>query len=117
MFPTLWIISQGEISNQVVEVGCERFFNISGYVSSEKRTNLKIRTYERLAILAAMIKKVYIDYEWVAKEYLRRSRERPWDSETTKETLKCFNLEQNIEANLHGMARSPELTIEDLLEV
>ena len=67
-------------------------------------------------MLAAMIKKVYIDYEWVAKEYLGRSRERLWDCETTKETLKCFNLERNIEADLHGIARSPELTIKDLLE-
>ena len=67
-------------------------------------------------MLAAMIKKVYIDHEWAAKEYLRRSRERLWDSETSKESLKCFNLERNIEADLHGIARSPELTIEDLLE-
>ena len=37
-------------------------------------------------------------------------------SEPTKETLKCFNLEQNIEADLHEIARSPELTIGDLLE-
>ena len=42
--------------------------------------------------------------------------ERLWDSETTKETLKCFNLERNIEADLHRIARSPELTIENLLE-
>ena len=48
---------------------------------------MKVRTYERLAMLAVTIKKVlYIDYEWVVKEYLRRSRERLWDSETTKET-------------------------------
>ena len=67
-------------------------------------------------MLAAMINKMYIDYEWVAKEYLWRLRERLWDSETTKETLKCFNLERNIEADLHGIARSPGLTIEDLLE-
>ena len=37
-------------------------------------------------------------------------------SETTKETLKYFNLERNIETDLHGIARSPELTVEDLLE-
>ena len=67
-------------------------------------------------MLAAMIQKVYIDYEWVAKEYLRRTREKLWDTETTKETLKCFNLERIIEADLHGMARPPELTIGDLLE-
>ena len=76
MFPTLWLISQCEMSNQVVEVGCERFFNLSGCVSAPRRARLKVRTYERLAMIAAMIQKVHIDYEWVAKEYLRRSREK-----------------------------------------
>ena len=68
-------------------------------------------------VLAAMVQKVYIDYEWVAKEYLQRSRERLWNSEPTKETLKCFNLERNNEADLCGIVRSPELTIHALLEV
>ena len=67
-------------------------------------------------MLAAMIQKVYIDYEWVAKEYLRHTRDKLWDTETTNETLKCFNLERNIEADLHGIARPPELAIDDLLE-
>lgn len=35
-FSTLWIAAQCEESTKVVEVGCERFFNISGCVSSEK---------------------------------------------------------------------------------
>ena len=63
-----------------------------------------------------MIQKVYIDYEWVAKEYLRRSREKVWDDETTKETFKYFNLERIIEAELHRMAKPPELTIDNLFE-
>ena len=67
-------------------------------------------------MLAAMIRKVYIDYVWVAKEYLRRLREKAWDDETTKETLTCFNLERSIEAELHGMATPPELTIDNLFE-
>ena len=65
-------------------------------------------------MLAAMIQKVYIDYEWVAKEYLCRRRDKLWDTEN--ETLKCFNLEQNIEADLNGVERPPELTIDNLLE-
>ena len=77
---------------------------------------MKVRTYERLTILAAMIQKVYIGYEWVAKEYLHRTRDKLWDTETTNETLKCFNLEWNIEADLNGVERPPELTIDDLLE-
>ena len=37
MFPTLWIISQCEMPNQVGEVGREGFFTISVYVSSKSR--------------------------------------------------------------------------------
>jgi hypothetical protein len=33
-FPTLWIIAQREVARQVVEVGCEQFFGLSGYISS-----------------------------------------------------------------------------------
>ena len=33
-FPTLWILVQPEASRQVVEVGCECFFGLSGYISS-----------------------------------------------------------------------------------
>ena len=34
VFPTLWVIAQKESSRRVVEVGCERFFGLSGYISS-----------------------------------------------------------------------------------
>ena len=91
------------------------FFNISGCVSSEKQTRLGVRTYERLAMLAVMIKRVYIDYEWVASEYLRHTKENLWESETTTETLKCFNLERIIEADLFGMVQPKELTLEDIV--
>ncbi len=33
LFPTLWIIAQRESSRRVVEVGCERIFGLSGYIS------------------------------------------------------------------------------------
>ncbi len=45
-FPTLWILVQNEASCRVVEVGCERFFGLSGYVSSPRRTRLGVRNYE-----------------------------------------------------------------------
>ena len=113
-FKSLWVLAQCEESNQVVEVGCERFFSLSGCVSSEKRTRLKVRTYERLAMLAAMIKKVYIDYEWVAQEYMRRSKEKLWDVNITTDALKCFNLERILEAELYGMIMPKEMTLEEL---
>ena len=37
VFPTLWVIAQKESSRRVVEVGCERFFGLSGYISSPRR--------------------------------------------------------------------------------
>ena len=64
---------------------------------------------------AAMIQKMYIDYEWEAKKYLCHSREKLLDIETTKDTLKCFNLERIIEADFHGMVKPAELTMADLL--
>ncbi len=39
-FPTLWIIDQRQAARRVVEVGCERFFGLSGYISSPRRSRL-----------------------------------------------------------------------------
>jgi hypothetical protein len=69
-FPTLWAIVQREASCRETEVGCERFFNLSGYISSPQHTRLEVRTYERLAMLASIMRVVYIDPEWVAHEYV-----------------------------------------------
>ena len=52
-----------EVALKNVEVGCERFFSLSGYVSAPLRTRLGVRTYERIALLAAILPKVYIDKE------------------------------------------------------
>ena len=41
-FPTLSIKAQAEAALGNVEVGSERFFNISGYISSPKRTRLGV---------------------------------------------------------------------------
>ena len=67
--------TQKEASRRVVEVGCEQFFGLSGYISSARRSRLGVRHYERLAMLASIMQKVYIDSEWVAKEYLRRCKQ------------------------------------------
>lgn len=73
-FGIIWLVVQCEASRCVVEVGCERFLNLSGYVSSAKRTRLGVRNYERLAMLASTVQNVYVDVEWVAKEYLTRTK-------------------------------------------
>jgi len=46
LFPTLWIVAQAEAPCRVVKAGCERFFRLSGYISSPRRTRLNVRTYE-----------------------------------------------------------------------
>ena len=116
-FPTLWIIAQRDEAIRVVEVGCERFFGLSGYISSPRRTRLKVRTYERLAMLAFMVHNVYIDIEWVAKEYLRRCKAGAWKKENTVEALKCWNLERNIDAETYGQSMPEPLTLEEFVEL
>jgi hypothetical protein len=37
-FPTLFVIVQREVSRRVVEVGCEKFFGLSGYISQPRRS-------------------------------------------------------------------------------
>jgi len=115
IFPTLFIKCKCEAARKIVEVGCERFFSISGYVSAPRRTRLGVRTYERLALLASIIQHVYIDQEWVAKEYLRRCKEGLWKEENTKDALKCWNLERILDAELLGKQVPMDMTMEDLL--
>jgi hypothetical protein len=73
-FPTLWIIAQHEVARQVVEVGCEQFFGLSGYISSPRRSRLGVRTYKRVAMLASIIQNVYIDNPWVAQNKLSNAK-------------------------------------------
>ena len=79
MFPMVFSLMQKEASRHVVEVGCERLFGLAGYVSSPRRTRLNVRTYERLAMLSMIMQTLYIDPEWVATEYLCRSKDGSWD--------------------------------------
>jgi hypothetical protein len=83
LFPNLWILAQKEASRRVVEVGCEQFFGLSGYISSACRSRLGVRHYEHLAMFAMIMQKVYIyiDAEWVAKEYLHRCKQNKWKEE------------------------------------
>ena len=96
-----------------VEVGCERFFNISGYVSNPRRSSLKVRTYERLAMLSHILRNVYIDDEWVAQEYLKRKKSGVWKKENMSDALKCWNLERILEAEMFGCPKPKELTMEE----
>ena len=113
ILPTLWIQGQCEESRRIVEVGCERFFNLAGYVSSPKRTNLGVRNYERLAMLSCLLQKVYVDEEWVAQEYLSRCKSGNWKESEDEDALKCWNLERIIQAELIGAPEPIDLTMDE----
>ncbi len=114
-FPTLWIIAQREAARRVVEVGCEQFFGLSGYISSPRCSRLGVRTYEHVAMLASIIQSVYIDNDWVAQQYNERCKKKSWKKENTEEALKCLNLKRIIDAEQQGKDAPSELKMEDLL--
>ncbi len=58
------------MARRVVEVGCERFVGLSGYISPPRRSRLGVHTYEHVAMLASIIQSVYIDNDWVAQQYI-----------------------------------------------
>jgi hypothetical protein len=71
VFPTLWILVQKKASAWVVEVGCEQFFALSGYVLAPRRTWLGVRCYERLAMLSMIVNSLYIDPDFIAVEEIQ----------------------------------------------
>ena len=101
------MIAQRESSRRIVEVGCERFFGLSGYM---------VRTYECLAMLASIAHTVHIDDALVAVEYLKRCKVGSWKKENTVEAVKCWNLERIIDSELRGESMpEEEITINDLV--
>ena len=115
-FPTLFIIAQRMASRRVVEVGCERFFSISGYLSDSRRTQLGVRTYEQLAMLAPNINSVYVDPEMAAKEYLSRCKSGMWKKKFAEDFLKSWNLERILEAETFQRPTPDELSMQDLMK-
>lgn len=114
-FPNLFIIALREASRRVVEVGCERFFGLSGYISQPRRSQLAVRNYERISLLASILASVYIDPKEVAAEYLARCKRGAWKKENTVESLKCFNLERMISAEEMGMAVPDDVELEQYM--
>ena len=114
-FPTLWIIVQHEAARRVVDVGCEQFFGLSGYISSPRHSRLGLRTYKHVVMMVSIIQNVYIDNIQVAQQYIERSKKGSWKKENTKEAFKCWNLECIIDAEQQGRDIPDELRLEDLL--
>ena len=79
-----------------VEVNCERFFSLAGYVSRPARSRMKSSTYERLAILPAIMDVLYIDEDAVVDEYIRRRKANDWDGIESEEDEAFLLLEREI---------------------
>ncbi len=106
---------EAKAARQVVEGGCERFFGLSGYISSPRHARLGVHTYECVEMLASIIQSVYIDNDWVAQHYNEQCKKRSWKKENREEALKCWNLECIIDAEKQGKDAPSELKMEDLL--
>ena len=92
-----------------------QFFGLSGYISSPRRSRLGVRTYKHVAMVASIIQSVYIDNNWVAQQYIERSKKGGWKKEITKVALQCWNLEHIINAEQQGRDIPDKLRLEDLL--
>ena len=72
--------SEKHAAYTLYETDCEQFFNISGYVFSPKLEWIGVRNYEDTAMLSYNMQSVYIDEDWVVKEYIWRVKKRDWDN-------------------------------------
>ena len=96
MFPKLLLLALKRAAGDNVEVNCERFFSLAGYVSHPVRSRMKSSTYERLAILPAIMDVLHIDENAVVEEYLRRSKAKDWDEIECEEDEAFLLLEREI---------------------
>ena len=99
----------------VDEVGCERYFSLSGCISSPLRTRLGVRNYERLAMLASIVDNAYVDVDFVVKKCLERCKKGTWKKENTEEALKCWNFERVIDAGLRQQREPTMITLEEFV--
>ena len=62
-------------------------------------------------MLVSIVQNVYIDIDWVAKEYLHSCSKGCWKGKNAAESLKCWNLERVIDAELRKVVPSGETTL------
>ena len=53
----------------------------------------------------------------MAKEYLARTKKGTWKKENTVESLKCWNLERVIEAEMFGKAAPNDITMVEFVDL
>jgi hypothetical protein len=66
-------------------------------------------------MLSSILRVVYINPEWVAKEYLCQCESGAWKQASDDESLKCWNLERILEAEQFGELEKQDLIINELL--
>lgn len=112
MFPYIYRLAVCLSAVRTNEVGCERFFSNAGYVSAPRRSCLKVQNYEMISTLMRNIQRVYVDEQWVAREYLRMEKGKLWNNEETKDDDAVMDLEKEMHAEATG-----EREDEDIVEL
>lgn len=99
------------------EVGCERFFSLAGYVSNPRRTRLHGHHYESIAMLKRNMNQVYIDEDWVVKEYQTKEKTKDWDETDRKNDEYVAALEDELFAADAGDDAPDDVPEEDDVQV
>lgn len=112
-FPILYKLAVCLASIRTNEVGCERFFSTAGYVSSPRRTSLNVRNYECLATLRSNMQNVYLDEDWVVKQYMTMEKAKSWNVLESTEDMNVLNLERELLAESLGVSAATFPPISD----
>ena len=96
VFPKARVLALKEVSGGNVEVDCERFFSIAGFVSHPTRATSLLSTHQRLAMLAVLLNIVYVDEEKVVQEFMRRQKGNDWDENESREDASFLLLEKEL---------------------
>jgi hAT family C-terminal dimerisation region len=103
-FPFIYRLACCLAAMRMNEVGCERFFSVAGYVSNPRRTRLKVRHYEALAMLKQNMQRIYIDEDWVVEQYMTKEKDKGWDTMDEQNDQLVAALEAELYANDLGIS-------------
>ena len=89
---SLSIVVCGQIAPRVPnEVGCETLYSWCGYANDERRTNMDICLYKRLAIGKHRMTRMYISKENVKQRYMERFRNNNWDESEERDNIEYLD--------------------------
>lgn len=112
-FPYLYKLACCLSSLRTSEVGCERFFSVAGYVSNPRRTRLKVRHYEAIAMLKQNMRHVYVDEDWVVQEYMSLEDSNEWDESETRSDKLVDYLEDQMHNDNGAMGNASAIDEQD----